>query len=244
MPALKLFIFIICKLFIIFNKKPIKVKSVSMSAAPFTAKLILVGDGGVGKTTFVKRHQTGEFEKKYIPTLGVQVSTLVFPTSSGDWTVKVWDTAGQERFGGLREGYFLGADCAIIMFDVTAPTTYQNVAAWHRDLIRVCPNIPMVLVGNKIDIRERRVASKRVTFHKKNNMRYFEVSAWTNYHFEMPFLSLARSLTNDPNLQFTSRSVLLPPEVQLDPDIVAQWEAELKRADAVLLPEDETESFH
>ena len=205
------------------------------------AKLVLVGDGGVGKTTFVKRHQTGEFEKKYIPTLGVQVSQLSFQTTRGELLFNIWDTAGQERFGGLREGYYLEAQCAIIMFDVTSPTTYKNVPTWHRDLTRVCPNIPIVLVGNKIDVRDRKVSAKRVTFHKKNNMRYFEISAKSNYHFELPFLSLARSLSDDPNLQFTTSVALMPPEVQMDSSLARQYEEELQQADAVPLPDDEDE---
>jgi GTP-binding nuclear protein Ran len=69
----------------------------------FNAKLVLVGDGGVGKTTFVKRHQTGEFEKKCIPTMGVQVSELTFQTTLGPLTCTICDTAGQKRFGGFRE---------------------------------------------------------------------------------------------------------------------------------------------
>jgi GTP-binding nuclear protein Ran len=204
-------------------------------------KLVLVGDGGVGKTTYVKRHQTGEFEKKYIPTMGVQVSQLGFQTTQGPLVYNIWDTAGQERFGGLREGYYLEAQCAIVMFDVTSPATYRNVATWHRDLVRVCPNIPIVLVGNKIDVRDRKVPAKRVTFHKKNNMRYFEISAKSNYHFEMPFLSLARQLADDPNLQFTTAVVLAPPEVDLDPSLAAQYEAELAQAESVPLPEDDTD---
>jgi hypothetical protein len=60
-----------------------------------TFKLILVGDGGVGKTTFVKRHLTGEFEKKYIATLGVEVHPLVFTTTCGPIRFNVWDTAGE-----------------------------------------------------------------------------------------------------------------------------------------------------
>jgi len=59
-------------------------------------KLILVGDGGVGKTTFVKRHLTGEFEKKYVATLGVEVHPLTFHTNRGALKFNVWDTAGQE----------------------------------------------------------------------------------------------------------------------------------------------------
>ncbi len=72
-----------------------------------TFKLVLVGDGGVGKTTFVKRHLTGEFEKKYVATLGVEVHPLVFHTNRGPLRFNVWDTAGQEKFGGLRDGYYI-----------------------------------------------------------------------------------------------------------------------------------------
>lgn len=65
-------------------------------------KLILVGDGGTGKTTFVKRHLTGEFERKYVATLGVDVHPLTFTTTHGPIIFDVWDTAGQEKFGGCE----------------------------------------------------------------------------------------------------------------------------------------------
>merc|ERR1712054_10550 len=102
-----------------------------MGAVP-EFKLVLVGDGGVGKTTLVKRHLTGEFEKKYIPTLGVEVHPLKFTTNCGPLVFNVWDTAGQEKFGGLRDGYYIQGQCAIIMFDVTSRITYKNVPNCHR----------------------------------------------------------------------------------------------------------------
>ena len=100
-------------------------------------KLVLIGDGGTGKTTFVKRHKSGEFEKAYEPTIGVEVHPLDFHTNYGALRFYCWDTAGQEKFGGLREGYYIHANCAIIMFDVTSRLTYKSVPVWHRDLTRV-----------------------------------------------------------------------------------------------------------
>jgi GTPase SAR1 family protein len=61
--------------------------------------------------------------------------------------------------GGLRDGYYIGGQAAIIMFDVTARVTYKSVPHWHKDLTRVCDNIPIVLCGNKIDCKDRKVSS-------------------------------------------------------------------------------------
>lgn len=106
-----------------------------------------------------------------LATLGVEVHPLVFYTNRGPIRFNVWDTAGQEKFGGLRDGYYIQGQCAIIMFDVTARVTYKNVPNWHRDLIRVCENIPIVLCGNKVDIKDRKVKAKTIVFHRKKNLQ-------------------------------------------------------------------------
>ncbi|KAG6376366.1 ras-domain-containing protein [Boletus reticuloceps] len=204
-----------------------------------TFKLVLVGDGGTGKTTFVKRHLTGEFEKKYIATLGVEVHPLTFTTNFGTICFNVWDTAGQEKFGGLRDGYYIQGQCGIIMFDVTSRITYKNVPNWHRDLERVCENIPIVLCGNKVDVKERKVKTGAVTFHRKKNLQYFEISAKSNYNFEKPFLWLARKLVGNPALDFVGAPALAPAEVTLDAALVKQYEEELKKAEGVPLPEED-----
>lgn len=61
---------------------------------------------------------------------------LDFSTNRGKIRFYCWDTAGQEKFGGLRDGYYIHGQCAIIMFDVTSRLTYKNVPTWHRDLCR------------------------------------------------------------------------------------------------------------
>jgi len=202
-------------------------------------KLILVGDGGVGKTTFVKRHRTGEFEKKYVATMGVEVNPLPFFTSLGQIVFNCWDTAGQEKFGGLRDGYYIGGNAAIIMFDVTARVTYKSVPHWHKDLTRVCENIPIVLVGNKVDCKDRKVKPKDIHFHRKKNLQYYDISAKSNYNFEKPFLFLIRKLTGDPNVSFVKAPALAPPEVKIDEALIKSYEQEHLQANAVPLPDDD-----
>ncbi|MGH0175877.1 UNVERIFIED_CONTAM: hypothetical protein FKN15_071110 [Acipenser sinensis] len=107
----------------------------------------------------------------FTATLGVEVHPLVFHTNRGAIKFNVWDTAGQEKFGGLRDGYYIQAQCAVIMFDVTSRVTYKNVPNWHRDLVRVCENIPIVLCGNKVDIKDRKVKAKSIVFHRKKNLQ-------------------------------------------------------------------------
>ena len=73
----------------------------------------------------MKRHLTGESEK-YAATLGVEIHPLVFHTNRGPIKFNVWGPAGHENFGGLRDGYYIQAQCAIIMFDVTLRVTYKS----------------------------------------------------------------------------------------------------------------------
>ena len=105
------------------------------------------------------------------------------------------------------------ADCAILMFDVTSRTSYEHVSNWHRDLTRVCGNIPIVLVGNKCDMKERRVKTKMINFHQRKNMPYFDISAKSNFNFEKPFRWLARKLTQTPDLRFEEALAIKPPEI-------------------------------
>ncbi|KAF9277747.1 GTP-binding nuclear protein gsp1/Ran [Mortierella alpina] len=204
-----------------------------------TFKLVLVGDGGTGKTTFVKRHLTGEFEKKYIATLGVEVHPLSFTTNFGQIIFNTWDTAGQEKFGGLRDGYYINGQCGIIMFDLTSRITYKNVPNWHRDLVRVCENIPIVLCGNKVDIKERKVKPKAIDFHRKKSLQYYDISAKSNYNFEKPFLWLARKLAGHQDLEFVASPALAPAETVVDAALIHQYNAELESAAQMPLPEED-----
>jgi GTP-binding nuclear protein Ran len=200
-------------------------------------KIIIVGDGGVGKTTFINKHKTGEFKKKYITTVGVEVTNIIFYTNIGKMICNCWDTPGQEQYGGLRDGYYIGADAAIIMFDVTARVTYKSVPYWYKDIKKVCGNIPIVLCGNKIDVRERKVKPKDITFHRKKNLSYFDISAKSNYNYEKPFLNIFSKIFNK-NTYFIDEPAILPPEIKIGVN-EKKNQNKLKIAENTPLPEEE-----
>lgn len=77
----------------------------------------------------------------------------------------VWDNYNRSILG-PRQGYYIETDCCIIMYDVTSRITYKNVPNWYSQVKQYCPNIPIVLVGNKVDAEDRKVKPKHMTFHK------------------------------------------------------------------------------
>src|SRR5260221_13592107 len=106
-------------------------------------KLVLVGDGGVGKSTLVKKLYGDNFDHRYIPTLGVEV----YPWGG----YNIFDTAGCSKFGGLRDGYYINADLAVIMIDATSKITAKSVKIWYGDLKRAAPDVKIGIFINKCD---------------------------------------------------------------------------------------------
>jgi len=123
--------------------------------------------------------------------------------------------------------------------------TYKNVPNWHRDFTRVAPGCPMVMVGNKVDVKDRAVKAKTITFHRKKNLQYFELSAKSNYNIEKPFLNLIRQVSNNHSAVFVEYAVNPPPidATPLDPAMLAEYERQLVIAASVQLPPDEDEDF-
>lgn len=132
------------------------------SSTDFTKpiKIILLGDGSTGKSSFYQRlcnYNDPEyiFNKKYRATTDFNLKKIRLSTNKGLINLFIWDTAGQEKYGGdLRDGYIQGADAAIIMYDVSNRDTISNVQKWLDNINEVCNSkysIPVAVVGNKID---------------------------------------------------------------------------------------------
>lgn len=166
-------------------------------------KIILVGDGGVGKSTLFKRLSSRQFQTRYIPTLGVEINEIVFNTNQGPIKFEVWDTAGKEIHRGLLDGYAIGAHAVIGLCDLTSKESVDNMDYWYRMMnSRV---LPSVACGNKFDLDPN---GEKISEQKKMNLlqkwgMYYNISVKTKYDYEQPFLYLAQKLSNRNDLVFT-----------------------------------------
>jgi len=191
-------------------------------------KLILVGGGGSGKTTFITRHSSGEYIIHYNPTVGASVHTIVFPTTKGKVRFECWDTAGQEKFGRLRDGYYLGSQCGMILFDLSNRNSYKTVPIWHQEVTHIAGEIPMVVVGNKKDKNAYETNDTRLmALRRSYGVLYVEISARLNRDYEKPFLYLCRVMLKS-HVNFTEELALLPP---LDEEEARKQEEHLRATD-------------
>jgi GTP-binding nuclear protein Ran len=173
-------------------------------AQPRRFKVLLLGDGGVGKTTFLNRLVTGEFIPHYIATMGVSVAPLPIQTTKGQIILNIWDTAGQEKFSQHRATYYNDADAAIVFFDTTSKLSYRNAANWCQEILAARPDILLVLCGNKVDVRGRVVMPQDIQLHRQLGCQYYDLSAKSNYNYDKPFLYIVRQLLNDKTIAYAN----------------------------------------
>jgi len=120
-------------------------------------KIVIIGDGGVGKTSIIKRYIEGGSEYEYIMTLGVDTyikeSKLYYDGRFIDIKWHIWDFGGQFHWVNIRKPLYRGAAGGIIVFDVANQNSYERVTNWVKEMISISGKRPLVLVGNKIDLR-------------------------------------------------------------------------------------------
>ncbi|MFX1482622.1 MAG: Rab family GTPase [Promethearchaeota archaeon] len=122
-------------------------------------KVMVVGDGAVGKTTIINRFVTGVFERDYKTTIGSQFAVKLVPLSNDESAVlQLWDVAGQARFKAVRKMYYSGAAGIIIMYDITREQSFKSVQTWILEAFESTEKaIPVALVGNKTDLIGTRI---------------------------------------------------------------------------------------
>ena len=160
-------------------------------------KVVVVGDGGIGKSTMIQRLITGKFVPMKI-TIGTDLATIHKDIDSNSIKLQVWDFAGEKRFRFFLPNYARGAKGCLLCYDVTRYTSFQNLPEWY-DIIRQSALNPIfILVGCKQDLGEmKRTVTKEEAekFQKKYNIPYFfETSSKTGFNNELIFDKLSREL--------------------------------------------------
>jgi len=162
-------------------------------------KVIILGDSGVGKTSLMNQYVNHKFSNQYKSTIGADFLTKEVLVEDRLVTMQIWDTAGQERFQSLGVAFYRGADCCVLVYDVTSPNSFKSLDSWRDEyLIQASPrspeNFPFVVIGNKIDLDNRAITTKRGQGWclSKNNIPYFETSAKEAINVEQAFQAVAK----------------------------------------------------
>ena len=148
----------------------------------FIFKIVLVGNGASGKTSLVLQYTEHKFSENYIMSIGANFAIHLIQKPEEDIAIRLqlWDLAGQKFFQRVRKHYYHGAKAAFIMYDTSRRETFDNrVEFWYNDLKAALPDIPIVIIGNKIDLTEDRqvTPAEGEALAKKLRCSFLETSA-------------------------------------------------------------------
>ena len=179
-----------------------------MAGAPamYVFKIVLIGDGAVGKSTLRKRFMGKTFDATYIMTVGADFAAKIMEVDGETVKFVIWDLAGQPHFREVRASFYKGARGALVVYDIARRKTYENVLSWVNEFLKNVErrDVAVVLVGNKVDLRgeggsmisEEEGLRLRDAIEEKFGIpvSFIETSAKTGENVEEAFCTLAREL--------------------------------------------------
>ncbi|XP_002737035.1 ras-related protein Rab-21-like [Saccoglossus kowalevskii] len=167
------------------------------SAKSFNFKVVLLGEGAVGKTSVVLRYVENKFNEKHISTLQASFLTKKLNIGGKRVNLAIWDTAGQERFHALGPIYYRDSNGAILVYDITDEDSFQKVKNWVKELRKMLGNdIALCIAGNKIDLeKERHVpVADAESYAASVGAKHFHTTAKLNKGIEEMFLDLSKRM--------------------------------------------------
>jgi Ras-related protein Rab-1A len=166
-----------------------------MDEYDYIFKLIIFGDGGVGKTTLTQRYLTGFFNTDSRLTIGVEFFVKSLEVAGKQVKLQIWDFGGEERFRFLLPQYCRGTSGGIFVYDVTQELTLHHLPEWLEVVRGSVPTIPLLVVGTKADLEIRRkvVRGEAMSIARANKMAGFaEVSAKSGLNIDTIFTTIAK----------------------------------------------------
>ncbi|HUY01008.1 MAG TPA: Rab family GTPase [Candidatus Deferrimicrobium sp.] len=161
----------------------------------FTFKLVLLGDASVGKTSLVLRFINNAFSEKYISTIGADFLIKDLVLLGAPVRLMIWDIAGQTNWTHLRARYMQGADGCILVFDTSRETDIEwYVSRWLMEINDFIGETPLIIVGNKIDLKPEIDLKEAANYIKKLNHLYMETSAKTGDRVESMFQRISADI--------------------------------------------------
>ena len=149
-------------------------------------KVTVIGDGSVGKTSLIQKFTQGTFQTDYIKTIGAQLTN--YKTEIDGYIIELifWDIAGQDDFHFLRPSFYRESKAAIIVYRLEendlGKDSFQHIINWHKDIMRYCGDIPIVLFANKVDLIDENALNKgeiEGVINERNFLEYYITSAKT-----------------------------------------------------------------
>jgi small GTP-binding protein len=165
----------------------------------FRAKIVIVGDPGVGKTSTILRFTDNAFRRSYIPTMGTNITEKSFRVKNNIMELILWDLAGQSKFELMRKHFYQGSEAVILIFDLTNPKSFESINDWFRDIednLLIDHEIVGCIFGNKSDLEnQRKIGSNEAQkLASKLKLNYFETSALTGKNVENAFYTISEKI--------------------------------------------------
>ena len=165
-------------------------------------KILTIGDGGVGKTSILRRYVENKFLKHHLSTIGIDFLSKTLKIKDKEIKLKIWDTAGQERYRQITSHIYKDADGIILVFDVTSEESFNQITDWMEQIKNNVSKeeVNLILIGNKCDLADRMVEKERgEKMAEKLKIKYFETSALTGKGINEAFEELAKQIFKNKN---------------------------------------------
>ena len=161
------------------------------NSALFHVKVILAGDGTVGKTSLLHRYVFNEFINEHNMTIGMDSHTkLTRVPGLGPVKIHTWDLAGQPQWSFVRESFYLGSHAMALVFDVNQPETIKHLPDWVSECRNKAPGIPVLVVANKIDLPRKVPTDKIDRWAREHQFAFIETSPKMDYNVDTMFEKL------------------------------------------------------
>ena len=175
----------------------IKNKSNEIINTVYQLKIILLGNSGVGKTSVLQRYMNKDFDETVKCTINSEChNKTIIIDSSNTAKINIWDTCGLEKYKSLTKQYFINTHGVILMYDVCNEESFKDLNKWLDEFKKnTDKEVSVVLVGNKIDSKDRIISFERASiFANNNDLIYIETSAKEGLNVETPFESVTKEI--------------------------------------------------